>query len=114
MEGWGPGDEAPFPEMSPADVEELSDDLQDKQNGLKQQGSDALEDGKQDLALEKFSEAIGVGCASAMLYARRAQLLLQMGRPRATVNDCNAALVVNPDSAKAFKIRAKAYQKLEM
>merc|ERR1712216_452912 len=37
-----------------------------------------------------------------------------MGRPRAAVNDCNAALVANPDSAKAFKIRAKAYLKLEM
>merc|ERR1712060_272280 len=37
-----------------------------------------------------------------------------MGRPRAAVNDCTAALAVNPDSAKAFKIRARAYLKLEM
>lgn len=109
-----PGDEPPFPTMSPADVEELTDDAQDKQNGLKQEGTDALEDGKQDLALEKFSEAIGVGCASAMLYSRRAQLLFQMDRPRAAVNDCTAALAVNPDSAKAMKIRARAYLKLEM
>jgi len=58
--------------MSPADVEELTDDQQDKQNGLKQQGQDALEDGKTDVALEKFTEAIAVGCASAMLYAKRA------------------------------------------
>lgn len=109
-----PGDEAPFPAMSPADKEELTEEEQDKQNGLKQQGSDALEDGKQDLALEKFTEAIAVGCASAMLYSRRAQLLFQMDRPRAAVNDCTAALAVNPDSAKAFKIRARAYVKLEL
>ena len=31
-----------------------------RREGLKQEGTDALEDGKQDLALEKFSEAIGV------------------------------------------------------
>merc|ERR1719487_1285927 len=37
-----------------------------------------------------------------------------MGRPRACINDCTAALAVNPDSAKAFKTRARAYLKLEM
>lgn len=113
-EPWGPGDEAPFPAMSPAGVEELTDDAQDKQNGLKQEGTDALEDGKKDLALEKFTAAIEVGCANAMLITRRAQLLFDMDRPRAAVNDCTAALAANPNSAKAFKIRAKSYLKLEM
>lgn len=107
------GDEAPFPAMSPADVEELTEEAQDKQNGLKQQGTDALEDGNKELALEKFTEAIAIGCASALLYSRRAQLLLQLDRPRAAANDCTAALAINPDSAKAFKIRARAYLKLE-
>jgi len=105
--------EADFPAMSPADKEELTEEEQDKQNGLKQQGADALEDGKQDLALEKFSEAIAIGCASALLYSRRAQLLMQLDRPKAAANDCTAALAINPDSAKAFKIRARANQKLE-
>lgn len=109
-----PGDEVPFPTMPPEGVEELTDDIQDKQNALKQEGAEALEDGKKELALEKFSEAIGLGCVSAMLIAKRGQLLLQMDRPRAAVNDCNAALAINPDSAKAFKTRARAYLKLEM
>eukprot|EP00933_Yihiella_yeosuensis_P073049 TRINITY_DN81622_c0_g1_i1.p1 TRINITY_DN81622_c0_g1~~TRINITY_DN81622_c0_g1_i1.p1 ORF type:complete len:249 (-),score=105.24 TRINITY_DN81622_c0_g1_i1:134-880(-) len=113
-ETWEPGDEAAFPALSPADVTELSDDQQDKQNALKQEGAEALEDGKKDVALEKFTEAIAIGCASALLYSRRAQLLFQMDRPRAAVNDCNAALEGNPDSGKAFKIRARAYKKLEM
>jgi len=107
------GDEVPFPAMSPADVEELTDEQQDKQNALKQEGSDALEDGKQEVALEKFTAAIEIGCASALMYSRRAQLLMQMDRPRAAINDCSAALTANPDSAKAFKIRAKGYVKLE-
>lgn len=109
-----PGDESPFPTMPPEGVEELSDDAQDKQNGLKQQANDALEDGKLELALEKFSEAVGMGAVNAMLMAKRGQLLLKMDRPRAAVNDCTAALAINPDSAKAFKTRARAYQKLEM
>merc|ERR1740130_334688 len=48
-----------------------------------------------------------------MMYSKRAQLLMQLGRLNAVVNDCTAALVVNPDSAKAFKTRARAYVKLE-
>lgn len=108
------GNEEPFPAMSPPDVKELSEEAEEKQNGLKQQGADALEDGKLDIALQKFSEAISVGCASALLYSRRAQLLMQLDRPRAAVNDCTAALAINPDSGKAYKIRARAYAKLEM
>lgn len=109
----GCGDEPPFPSMAPAGVEELSEEQQDKQNGLKQQGADAMEDGNLELALEKFTEAISIGCASALMYSRRAQILAQLGRPRAVLNDCNAALAINPDSAKAYKMRAKANAKLE-
>merc|ERR1712048_1381140 len=47
------------------------------------------------------------------MYSRRAQVLLQLDRPRAAANDCTAALEVNPDSAKAMKIRARAYVKIE-
>jgi len=108
-----PGDEPAFPAMSPSGVEELSEEQEDKINALKQEGTDLLEDGKDDLALEKFTEAISIGMATAMLYSRRAQLLFKMDRPRACVNDCNAALEANPDSAKAFKMRARAYKKLE-
>jgi len=107
------GDEPPFPAMAPEGVEELTEEQQDRQNGLKQQAADAAEDGKLDVALDKLTEAIAVGCASAMLYSRRAQLLLQLSRPRAADRDCTAALAVNPDSAKAFKCRARARAKLE-
>merc|ERR1712187_732640 len=81
--------------------------------GLKGEAADALEDGKLDLALAKLTEAVKVGCASAMLLSKRAQLLMQLDRPRAAARDCTAALEINPDSAKAFKIRARANLKLE-
>merc|ERR1719226_412248 len=35
-----------------------------------------------------------------------------MKRPRACVSDCDAALKINPDSSKAFKIRGKAHRRL--
>mmetsp|Transcript_75187 Transcript_75187/g.220411 ORF Transcript_75187/g.220411 Transcript_75187/m.220411 type:complete len:486 (+) Transcript_75187:81-1538(+) len=106
-------DEPPFPALSPPDVHELSEEAQEQQSSLKQQAADALEDGQPELALERLSEAVALGCASALLYCRRAQLLLQVSRPRGAVNDCAAALEINPDSGKAFKIRARARALLE-
>merc|ERR1712060_163574 len=106
-------EEAEFPPLSPSDVTELTEAQEDRQNALKQEGVELLEDGKQEEALEKLTEAIVIGCASAMLLTRRAQLLVTLGRPGAAINDCTAALAVNPDSAKAFKIRGKQYAKME-
>jgi len=103
-----------FPPMSPPGVVELTDDQVDKQNALKQAAVELLEDGKHEEALAKFSEAIVVGCASALMYSRRAGILMQLGRPNAVINDCTAALEVNPDSAKAFKMRGRAKAKLEL
>jgi len=103
-----------LPPMSPPDVAELTDEQVDKQNGLKQAGVELLEDGKLEEALSKFSEAIVIGCASALLYSRRAGVLMQLGRTQAVINDCTAALMVNPDSAKALKMRARANAKLEL
>lgn len=108
------GEEGPFPPMSPPGVAELTDEQVDKQNALKQAGDELLDDGKLEEALAKFSEAIVVGCASALLYSRRAGLLVRLGRPHAVINDCTAALAVNPDSAKAYKMRARAKAKLEL
>merc|ERR1711971_616059 len=71
------------------------------------------EDGNLETALEKLTEAVSIGCATAMLYTKRADILGKLGRPKAVINDCTAALEINPDSAKAFKLRAKAHAKLE-
>eukprot|EP00439_Symbiodinium_sp_Y106_P007340 s2111_g1.t1 len=58
--------------------------------------------------------AISLGCATALMYGRRAELLLRLGRPRAARRDCSAALALNPDSGKAFKTRARALVKLKL
>eukprot|EP00931_Biecheleriopsis_adriatica_P078494 TRINITY_DN51956_c0_g1_i1.p1 TRINITY_DN51956_c0_g1~~TRINITY_DN51956_c0_g1_i1.p1 ORF type:complete len:490 (-),score=164.62 TRINITY_DN51956_c0_g1_i1:84-1553(-) len=106
-------DELPFPAMPPDGVEELSDELREKQSRLKQEASEASDAGDQVLALERLTEAISIGCASALMYSRRAEMLLRAGRPQAAVRDCTAALSINPDSGKAFKTRARANVKLK-
>merc|ERR1712151_497222 len=106
-----PEDTEPFPALGPADVE-LSDADLDRQAQAKQAATEALEDGKTEEAINKYTEAITIGNASALMYAKRAELLLKMKRPLACINDSGAALKLNPDSAKALKTRGKAYRKL--
>mmetsp|Transcript_48347 Transcript_48347/g.87399 ORF Transcript_48347/g.87399 Transcript_48347/m.87399 type:complete len:883 (-) Transcript_48347:236-2884(-) len=108
-----PDGEPPFPKLSPPHIRSLSDEEQDNQNSCKQKAQDALDDGDLDVALKMLSEAVAVGCANALLYGKRAQILLQLERPRAAINDCTAALSMNSESAKAYKTRARAYAKLE-
>lgn len=107
-----PEDTDPFPEKSPGNELDLTDEQMDKQGELKQAAAEALEDGDTQKALDKFTEAIKIGNVSAMMYAKRADMLLKMKRPCACIADCDAALEVNPDSAKAFRIRGKAHRKL--
>ena len=45
---------------------------------------------------------------SAMAYANRGNAFLKMKKPLAAIRDADEALKVNPDSAKAFKVRGKA------
>ena len=49
---------------------------------------------------------------SALVYAKRAEALLKIGKPSAAAADCTKALELNPDSAKAYKVLAKALTKV--
>jgi suppressor of tumorigenicity protein 13 len=100
------GNEPPFPPMY-----ESGDDF-DKASDLKMAANDLKSNGDFDGALAKYSEAVQAAEPSALLYANRADCLQKLGRPRAAVNDCNAALNMNPDSAKALRIRGTAYKDL--
>ncbi len=44
-----------------------------------------------------------LGGASALTLANRAECLLLLRRPLAAISDCNEALKLNPDSAKALR-----------
>lgn len=47
-----------------------------------------------------------------MLYAKRGQCYLQLNKPNACIRDCTRALVINPDSATAYKFRGRAHRLL--
>jgi len=107
-----PEDREPFPAKGPAGERELSDEQLEKQAVAKQEANDALEDGHLQKAMEKLSDAIAIGNVSAMLYAKRADVLLRLRRPCACIEDCSSAIEINPDSAKAYRIRGKAFRKI--
>ncbi|CAJ1459024.1 unnamed protein product [Effrenium voratum] len=81
-EGLVTAEEEPLPPMPSAETlaTELNDDEADKQGELKSKAADALEDGDLGTAVEKFTEAMMLGGVSAMMLAKRADMLLHPGR----------------------------------
>jgi len=96
------GNEPAFPPLYAA-----GDDM-DKAAELKMHAADMKSEKKWDQALELYTAAILCAPPSSLLYANRAFTLLQLDRPRAAERDCTEALLLNPDSAAALRIRGKA------
>jgi len=105
-------DKPPFPPFPPRNFEPPSDARKRILAKGKQQASDLLAEGLPEKALEKFSELIKSGGATALIMAARADVLLQLARPCAAIRDCCAALQMNPDCGKAYLVRGAAHQKL--
>jgi tetratricopeptide (TPR) repeat protein len=66
---------------------------------LKQEAIDASLHGDLNLSIEIFTMALQI-FPSALLFARRAEVLLMAQRPTAALSDCNRALEINPESSK--------------
>uniref|UniRef100_A0A7S2RCL6 STI1 domain-containing protein n=1 Tax=Rhizochromulina marina TaxID=1034831 RepID=A0A7S2RCL6_9STRA len=77
----------------------------------KQKAADAKGSGDYARAVEEYTAALQAQ-TSALTFANRGDCLLKLRRPVAAVADCNSALVINPDSAKALKIKGKALRYL--
>lgn len=82
----------------------------DAAGAAKEKASEAKSNGNFEEAVAHFTEAMTVGQVSAMTLANRADCLLKLKRPCAAISDCNAALDLNPDSAKALRTRGKAHR----
>ena len=91
---------------------EVTDEDRAAASEAKMKAVEAQNEGKLDEALKLFTEAIERNPTSSLTFGGRAALLLKMRRPRAAVRDCDHALQMNPDSAKALKVRGKAYRYL--
>lgn len=97
-------------EMGNPDHEPTDDEIE-KVSQAKMAASEALGNGDFETAIVQYSVAIKL-MPSALAYANRANAYLQLKRPNAAIKDCDAAIAINPDSAKAYKMRGKAYRML--
>ncbi|KAM0902618.1 hypothetical protein ACQ4PT_019192 [Festuca glaucescens] len=102
---------------------DVSEEKRDQAQLYKKKGVDALSEGKQlffahiqykrmecklNEAIEHLTEAILLNPTSAILYATRAGVFIKMKKPNAATRDADAALQINPDSAKGYKSRGMA------
>eukprot|EP01118_Nematostelium_gracile_P006905 TRINITY_DN2231_c0_g1_i1.p1 TRINITY_DN2231_c0_g1~~TRINITY_DN2231_c0_g1_i1.p1 ORF type:complete len:319 (+),score=133.34 TRINITY_DN2231_c0_g1_i1:57-959(+) len=102
----------PADELTPLEMgdnsKEVSDEDRDEAQSIKNEAMDAQREGKLEDALNLFTKAIQKNPKSGLFYAFRAQVLLELKRPNAAIRDCDAAIKINPDSAKPYKIRGRA------
>lgn len=100
-------DTAPAMGKESSSNDELSEADEDACAEAKSKASNAFNTGDYDLALNEYTKAILIA-PSPLTYAKRAEVLIKLRRPNAAIRDCDAALKMNPDSAKAMKIRGAA------
>ncbi|XP_010277017.1 PREDICTED: FAM10 family protein At4g22670-like [Nelumbo nucifera] len=87
---------------------EVSEENRDASQAAKAQAMEAISEGKLEEAIEHLTEAILLNPTSAIMYATRASVYIKMKKPNAAIRDANAALEINPDSAKGYKSRGIA------
>nr|XP_011457890.1 PREDICTED: FAM10 family protein At4g22670-like [Fragaria vesca subsp. vesca]XP_011457891.1 PREDICTED: FAM10 family protein At4g22670-like [Fragaria vesca subsp. vesca] len=68
--------------------------------------------GNLEEAIEHLTEAILLNCTSAIMYGTKASVYIKMKKLNAAIRDANAALEINPDSAKDYKSRGIAHSML--
>ncbi|XP_049836678.1 putative protein FAM10A4 [Schistocerca gregaria] len=91
---------------------EASEEDIEKSNEKKREAISAYAEGEYQKAVDLYTEAIILNSGSALLYAKRGQALLALGKPNACVRDCTHALEANPDCAAALKFRGRAHRLL--
>ena len=80
----------------------------------KDKATEAKANGNYEQAITHYTNAMTSGPVSAMVLANRADCLLKSKRPKAALADCNEALKINPDSAKAIRCRGTVERHLGM
>ncbi|CAK9166747.1 unnamed protein product [Ilex paraguariensis] len=87
---------------------EITEESQDAAQISKSNAMDAICEGKFNKAVDFLTEAIMLNPTSAILYATRASVFIKLKKPNAAICDADAALKINPDSAKGYKMRGMA------
>ncbi|XP_028807287.1 FAM10 family protein At4g22670 [Neltuma alba] len=100
-------DNDPPQKMGDSSVE-VTEESRDASQAAKAKAMEAISDGKLEEAIDSLTEAIILNPTSAIMYATRATVYIKMKKPNAAIRDANAALEINPDSAKGYKSRGMA------
>ncbi|KAL9159275.1 hypothetical protein ABFS82_08G122700 [Erythranthe guttata] len=87
---------------------EVTDENKKAAQISKAKANEAISDGKFSEAIDYLTEAIMLNPMSAIMYANRASVFIKLKKPSAAIRDGNAALQINPDSAKGHKARGIA------
>jgi len=99
----------------PLEVGDISvtptEEMMDEASALRAKALEVQYDNEEE-AISILTQAIKLYPQGAILYATRADILLRMKRPNAAISDCSVAIRINPDSAKPYKVRGKAYRYL--
>merc|ERR1711959_305027 len=74
-------------------------------------GSSAFAAGDYASALEYYTKALDIQ-PSALTFSKRAECFMKLNRNTAATQDCEQALKINPDSAKALKVLGTAQRYL--
>ncbi|KAJ8017618.1 Hsc70-interacting protein [Holothuria leucospilota] len=111
MEGVIEGDTGGPLEMGDESLE-VTEEMMDEANSKRSEAMSAMSDGSLDNALALLTEAIKKNPHSALLYAKRASILIKQKKPNATIVDCEMAIKLNKDSAQGYKWRGKAHRLL--
>lgn len=76
----------------------------------KMAAAEAASNGDWQAAVDGYTKSLA-SAPSALTYAKRAEALLRLQLPSAAIADCASAKELNPDSAKPYKVAAKALTK---
>ncbi|KAL2652422.1 hypothetical protein R1flu_020550 [Riccia fluitans] len=102
-----PPDNEPPQKMGDPSVE-VTEEMRDTAQEAKMKAVEAMSEDKLDEAIDHFTDAILSNPSSSILYANRASVYLKMKKPNAAIRDADAAIKINPDSAKGYKWRGEA------
>jgi suppressor of tumorigenicity protein 13 len=100
-------DNDPPQKMGDSSVE-VTEENRDASQESKGKAMEAISEGNLDEAIEQLTQAILLNPTSAIMYATRASVYIKMKKPNAAIRDADAALKINPDSAKGYKSRGIA------
>lgn len=101
-------DDDPPQKMGDLSVE-ISEESCDAAQLLKSKAMQAVAENNLKEAIDHLTEAILLYPSSAILYAARASVFVKMMKANAAIRDADAALKINPNSAKGYKSRGMAW-----